>query len=231
MTGNFVSIRQILDGIMLHPLMQDMTLETAVRYAVDFMRIVGAPFMFQDKFETLEIRDHMAQLPCDFYEMIQAKDEHSGVCYRCATGTFHSDVSSQLHEPHPEDPTYKVQGSKFISSIRNGHVRIAYHAMEVDEDGFPTLPDNSAFITALEAYIKKQWFTMLFDMGKVNYNVLTNVQQEYAWAVGRCCVEDNRITLDRAESLKNMLTTLIPHRTEHRHGYESLGAQEQLRLH
>lgn len=56
--------------------------------------------------------------------------------------------------------------------------------MMLDKDGYPMIPENSAFIKALELYIKKAWFTILFDMGKISQGVLFNTQQEYAWAAG-----------------------------------------------
>jgi hypothetical protein len=46
------------------------------------------------------------------------------------------------------------------------------------------IPDDSSFIRALELYIKKQVFTVLFDMGKIQQPVYNNVCQEYSFAVG-----------------------------------------------
>jgi hypothetical protein len=37
------------------------------------MRIVGMPNMFIEKTEELKIEDYRAQLPCDFYQMIQVR--------------------------------------------------------------------------------------------------------------------------------------------------------------
>ena len=79
-------------------------------------------------------------------------------------------------------------------------------------------------------YIKKQWFTILFDLGKINPAVLQNVQQEYAWAVGDCQTEFNRLSIDKAESFYNSWRTLILRDTEHRTGFINNGTKVRLKL-
>ena len=73
MAESYTNIRLILDKIMRHPLMQDISLETAVDYVVDFMRIVGVPNMFMEKTEIVEVKKYRAMLPCDYYQMIQVR--------------------------------------------------------------------------------------------------------------------------------------------------------------
>lgn len=41
------SIRIVFDKCMRHPMMRDLSLEAMVDYAVDFMRIMGVPDMFE----------------------------------------------------------------------------------------------------------------------------------------------------------------------------------------
>ena len=54
MAEQYSSIKLILDKILRHPLMQDITLETAVDYCIDFMRIVGTPSIFEEKTEIIK---------------------------------------------------------------------------------------------------------------------------------------------------------------------------------
>ena len=42
---------------------------------------------------------------------------------------------------------------------------------------------------ALEAYIKKESFTVLFDMGKIQPQVLQHAEQQYAWLAGQLQAE------------------------------------------
>jgi hypothetical protein len=54
----------------------------------------------------------------------------------------------------------------------------------VDDDGLPLVIDNSPYLRALEAFIKKEVFSYKFDEGKINEKVLSHAEQEYAWRAG-----------------------------------------------
>ena len=57
--------------------------------------------------------------------------------------------------------------------------------MFLDENGFPMIPDMPLFQKALELYIKTEWFTVLFDMDKINGSVLQHTEQDYCWTVAQ----------------------------------------------
>lgn len=229
MAESYTNIRLILDKIMRHPLMRDISLETAVDYTVDFMKIVGVPSMFMEKTEIVEVKNYRAKLPCDYYQMIQVR-KINGPAFRYSSDTFHMSECKDNNKRDLADLTYKIQGNLIYTSIEEGEIELSYEAIATDSEGYPLLPDNSSFTRALELYIKKQWFTILFDLGKINPNVLQNVQQEYAWAVGDCQTEFNRLSIDKAESFYNSWRTLLLRDTEHRTGFLNNGTKERLKL-
>ena len=229
MAESYTNIRLILDKIMRHPLMRDISLETAVDYTVDFMKIVGVPSMFMEKTEVVEVKNYRAKLPCDYYQMIQVR-KINGPAFRYSSDSFHMSECKDNNKRDLADLTYKIQGNLIYTSIEEGEIELSYEAIATDSEGYPLLPDNSSFTRALELYIKKQWFTILFDLGKINPNVLQNVQQEYAWAVGDCQTEFNRLSIDKAESFYNSWRTLLLRDTEHRTGFRNNGTKERLKL-
>ena len=229
MAESYTNIRLILDKIMRHPLMRDISLETAVDYTVDFMKIVGVPSMFMEKTEVVEVKNYRAILPCDYYQMIQIR-KINGPAFRYSSDSFHMSECKDNNKRDLADLTYKIQGNLIYTSIEEGKIELSYEAIATDSEGYPLLPDNSSFTRALELYIKKQWFTILFDLGKINPNVLQNVQQEYAWAVGDCQTEFNRLSIDKAESFYNSWRTLLLRDTEHRTGFRNNGTKERLKL-
>lgn len=227
MAEQYTSIKVILDRIMRHPLMTDLTFETVVDYTVDFMRILGVPRMFKDKVETLEVENYRAKLPCDWVDTIQIKDTKNCVCMTYATDSFHLNE----HRKHPVLGTFTIQGNIIYTSIEKGVIEISYRAIQVDEDGYPMVPENSKFYRALEAYIKKQWFTILFDLNKISAGVLQNAQQDYAWAVGACETEFHKLDLSRAEAFFNSFRTLVIRDHEFNKGFKNFGAKEYIKNH
>ena len=202
--------------------MQDLSLETAVDYTIDFMRIVGTPRMFTEKVVRIPIDKYRALLPCDYYQTIQVRIP-GGHALVYSTDSFHMSNKGN-------SSTYKIQGNIIYTSIESGELELAYLAISTDADGYPLLPDNSSFTRALELYIKKQWFTILFDLGKITSAVLQNTQQEYAWAVGDCQSEFNRMSIDQMEAFSNSWRTMILRDHQHSSGFIGDGSRQTLNI-
>lgn len=217
-----------MDRLTRNPLLEDIPFETVVDYAVDFLRIVGMPNAFWEKTEKIQIVDYRGILPCDFYKMIQVRlidKEHNMGAFRYSTDSFHMSNT----KPKYGGLTYKLQGTCIITSIEKGEIEIAYRAMPIDEEGYPMIPDNSSYSRALELYIKLQWFTMLFEAGKLSTQVLTNTQQQYSWAVGQAQSDLIRPTIDEMEAISNMWNKFLPDSTDdHNHGYLHEGTRERI---
>ena len=225
MANNYISLKVVADKTLRHPMMAGISFEAIIDYAIDFMRIVQCAGFFEERCEEIEIKDYKGLLPDDFYEMNQVRLSTTNNTFRYATDSFHmSNIKSGI------DLTYKIQGGYIITSIKEGTIELSYQAILLDEEGFPLIPDNSKFTRALEAYIKKQWFTILFDMGKLQGPILQNVQQEYAWAVGACETEFQKLNLDKAESFYNSWRTMIPRTNEHSTGFIFNGARSNLKF-
>lgn len=222
MAEQYLSIKKILDSCLRHPLMQDLSLETAVDYTIDFMRIVGMPRMFTEKVVRIPIDKYRALLPCDYYQTIQVRIP-GGHALVYSTDSFHMSNKGN-------SSTYKIQGNIIYTSIESGELELAYLAISTDEDGYPLLPDNSSFTRALELYIKKQWFTILFDLGKITSAVLQNTQQEYAWAVGDCQSEFNRMSIDQMEAFSNSWRTMILRDHQHSSGFIGDSSRQTLNI-
>lgn len=223
---NYISIKIILDRVMRHPLLQDLPFETAVDYTVDFLRIIGVPKIFEDRETTLTVEEYRSAVPCDVLTVTQVRDHCSDTALRATTDTFYQ--SDQTPAPH--EFTFKIQGNILYTNKRNGPVNIAYRAIAVDDEGYPLIPDDASFIRALEQYIKKQWFTILFDMGKIQPAVLQNAQQEYAFYVGQAQNKMVMPTLSEMESITNMWVSLLHKTNEFKTGFKNTGSKELIKV-
>ena len=148
MAEQYTNVRIILDKLLRHPLMQDLPLESAVDYTVDFLRIVGVPSMFMEKTEIVEIEKYRAMLPCDYYQMIQVR-KVGGPAFRYSSDSFHMSECKGNCGRELADLTYKIQGNVIYTSIEKGEIELSYEAIATDSEGYPLLPDNSSFTRAL----------------------------------------------------------------------------------
>lgn len=229
---NYINIREALSRVLRHPLLQDVTLEQAVQYTIDFIGIFGLPKLYQDKEEVLHIEDFRAKLPCDLISINQIKECKTGVCLRSMTDNFmpreHYDRSAGYRIP--QELSFKTQGQVLYVSFKTGDVSVSYKAIPVDKEGFPLLINNPVFLKALEAYIKKEAFNILFDMGKIAPVVLQNTQQQYAWLAGQLQSEFTIPSISEMESIKRSWCTLLQRTSEFNNGFKNNGDQEYIRL-
>lgn len=216
------SVRIVFDKCMRHPMMQNLSLETMVDYAIDFMRIMGVPDMFEKKTAVIDIKKFKGKLPCDYYDMIQVRGFKSKKSLTYESSTFEQEAGSL---------SYRIQNNYIFTDIECGRLEISYYAIQQDEDGFPLIPENSEYYRALELYIKKQWFTILFDMGKIDRNVLFQAQQDYAWAAGACANEFKRLTIDKMESFSNSYKSMILRQHEHEMQFHDAMFNEYNKVH
>lgn len=228
----YTNIRRILDELHRHPLLSDLTLEQVISYVVSFIGIFGLPKLYQDKEEVLHIEDYRCLLPCDLISINQIKECKTGVCLRSMTDNFmpreHYDRSAGYKIP--QELSFKTQGQVLYVSFKTGDVSVSYKAIPVDKDGFPLLIDNPVFLKALEAYIKREAFTILFDMGKIAPVVLQNTQQQYAWLAGQLQSEFTIPSISEMESIKRSWCTLLQRTSEFNNGFKNNGDQEYIRL-
>lgn len=229
---NYVSIKEILSRILRHPLLQDVTLEQAVQHTIDFLGVFGMPKLFEDREETIHIEDFRGRLPCNCVQVNQIKECKSGVCLRYMTDNFmpREHYDKNVGYKVPQELTFKTQGQVLYVSFKTGDVSISYKSIPVDKDGFPLLIDNPVFLKALEAYIKREVFTILFDMGKIQAAVLQNAQQQYAWLAGTLQSEFTIPSISEMESIKRSWCTLIQRTSSFNDGFRNNGNQEYLKL-
>lgn len=222
---SYINIREILSRLLRHPLLQNITLEQVVQYTLDFIGTFGMPKMYVDKVETLQVKDYRTILPCDAIIINQVRTKE-GVYLQSMTSTFNPEYNNSYTKP-----TFKTQGQILYTSFKEGEIEVSYKAIPIDKDGYPLLIDNSIFLKALEAYIKKEVFTILFDMNKIQGAVLQNTQQQYAWLAGQMRSEFSIPSISEMESIKNSWCTLIQRTNEFNTGFDSLNNQEFIKVH
>ena len=242
----YTSIKRVLDDLLDHPLLRDLTLEQAVRHTLRFISLHGYPALYKDKQEVVDIKDFRGLLPCDLISINLVKDLDTGLCLRSMTDVFTPKVKDTKEKPvdllnniqgeyippmkeYREEPAFKTQGRIIFTSFPEGKVELSYKAIPTDEDGYPLLIDNETYLNALEAYIKVKVFTVKFDTGKIAAGVLSNAQTDYAWASHLLQSEMTLPSVSEMESITRMLNTMIKPTTSFDNGFRNIGDREYRR--
>lgn len=242
----YTSIKRVLDDLLDHPLLRDLTLEQAVRHTLRFISLHGYPALYKDKQEVVDIKDFRGLMPCDLISINLVKDLDTGLCLRSMTDVFTPEAKDTKEKPvdllnniqgeyippmkeYREEPAFKTQGRIIFTSFPEGKVELSYKAIPTDEDGYPLLIDNETYLNALEAYIKVKVFTVKFDTGKIASGVLSNAQTDYAWASHLLQSEMTLPSVSEMESITRMLNTMIKPTTSFDNGFRNIGDREYRR--
>ncbi len=231
----YTTINRVIDDLMDHPMLTDLSLEQVVRYTLRFISKHGYPRLYEDKIETVEIHQFRGLLPCDLISINQVKDTRTHICLRDMTDNFPKGMRDKNPHhtimKHREELSFKTQGRVIYTSFPEGKVEISYKSIPVDENNFPLLIDNETYLDALEAYIKVKVFTVKYDQQKISAGVLQNAQTDYAVAARLLESEFTTPSVSEMESISRMWNTLIPQVRRFTDGFKRLGDREYLRRH
>lgn len=215
----FISLKEIINRVHLlgGDIVDDVTEDDVITYTIELIGVVGIPQLFENKVETLEIKKYRAKLPCDFVEE-QAVKCCNNISFNASTDMF------KVQESKTFVPTYKIQGDFLISSIEEGYIKLAYTAIKTDEDGYPMIVDDQAFVRALVSYIVyKRVFTNYINGRLPNENIMERVERDYEANIAIAEQKLRMPTVDEFNNISRMMNSFIFRNSARKTGFKNLG--------
>lgn len=247
--GNLKSLGTILWKVMKNPLASELSYEEAAEYALEFIRLLGAPAAYENKLFSTELTNHKAELPCDIITIdgvryLDSSDPQTAsatrfIAMREASNIYHFDEQEHLSEQDTEfdlrgnhrrsEFTYKIQKGIIFTSMRDGCIEMAYKGLSVDEDGFPLIPDNEKVAIAMEYYILSRYLEPMWLMGKISDKAFEYIQQKRFFYMPSAYTALQMPNADGLETIMNGINRLLLSTTMHEKFYKKLGEEERLR--
>lgn len=124
---------------------------------------------------------------------------------------------------------YTIVGDKIRTSFKEGSIAIAYYRQIVDpETGYPMIPDDSSFITAITYYVTWKYMARMWYMGREGYgDKMKEAEMQWHWYFKQA--ENKAFTLHGADEHQNFLETrnhLIPRLDRYYSYFGKLGRKE-----
>ena len=247
--GNMVSLGTVMWKVMKYPLCEEMTYEEAAEYAMEFLRLIGAPSAHENKLYSVDLVNYKAPIPCDilsiqgvrYLDSSDPETVHASrfIAMREATDIYHFDPNEHENEQDTEfnlrgnhrrsEFTYKLQNGVIFTSMRDGCIEMAYKGIATDEDGFPLIPDNEKVAIAMEYYILCRYLEPFYLMGKITDKAFEYIQQKRYFYMPSAFTALQMPNADLLESTMNGINRLILSTTMHEKFYKKLGEKERLR--
>jgi hypothetical protein len=234
--GQTVSLKAILWNVFNHPLANDLTYDIAAGFAVEAIRLLGAPLAFINKVTDPYIVtvNHKAALPDDLLKingvrLIQNDEfpERSAKALRYATDVYHhSKLKNTL-----EEFTYTIQNGIIYTSFPEACIEISYEALPVDEEGYPLIPNNQKVKLAIEYYILFRYLAPLYDIGKITDKSFGRIEQQKLFYMGAASNDMKLQGIDQLESVMNAVNRLIVNSNAHKNFFKNAGEKERFKQH
>lgn len=236
-TTNYISINSIFSALLANPLMEGITPSDIARYTFEIISLMGVPMLYDNKVETIEIKNYRGDLPCDILYIQQTRKLTQGgfMSMRYSADTF----TSAYHEIGSPDVKYdydvardfyySLNHGKIYTSFEEGTIEMSYKSIATDEEGFPLIPDHVKFKRTVEAYIKLKWYEIQWELGKISDKVLQRADQEYCWNIGAAQNYGKLQTIDQAETFRGAFTRLLTNATAASKSFTDFGKQEYIR--
>lgn len=234
-SGKTQSIGYIMYKVLRHPLAQDLAYDQAAEFALEFIRLVGAPLSFIDEVKTIEINDYKGSIPNNLITVRGIKylrdcDTNEGIAMRYATDLYHkSKISDNADDDCNTELTYTLQNCVITTSFKKGLVEVAYKAIATDEKGYPLIPDNESFKFGLEYFIMWRHLEAIWSMGKITDKVFHYYEQKKHWYVGQAGTSLTLSGIDHLESMMRGLNRILIQDNAHENFYKNFGVKERLK--
>lgn len=224
-TSSTVSVGTILWKILNNPLASSLTYDEAAEFAVEAIRLIGAPLMYGDINEEVKIKEYKGKLPNDILFIRGVRGIENNIAYREATATFHK---SSNHNETTEF-TYTIEKGIIFTSVKETCVEVAYKGLHKDEAGYPLIVDNQKVKLAIEYYILDRYFEPMWMMGKLSDKAYNKISQERHFYMAAANNSMQMPSPDKMESIMNGLNRIIINENAHADLFKNYGDKETIR--
>lgn len=231
--SNYKSLGSLLWTLLKNPMCQDLSYEDAAEYALECIKLLGAPVIYINKTEILELTQYKAELPCDLLYIegiryISKNSSYSNVM-RESSNIYHINSTEFDNKNEKSELTYKIQNGVIFTSQEKGCIEISYKGIHCDENGYPLIPDNQKVELALEYYILSRYLEPLWMMGKITDKVFEYIQQKRYFYIPSAQQGLQMPSMDKMETIMNGINRLIVTNNSHSNNFKNYGVKEQIK--
>lgn len=234
--GNSVSLKQVLWKVMRDPTASELLYEDAAEYAIEAIELIGAPVAYSDNVTNppLKVVQYKTALPKNVIsikgirkvENLENYDQYAQAMLYSTDIYLGSRDCGIVDADCPNLYNYTIGGGIIKTSFEKGDIQLAYKSIDVDEEGYPLIPDNRKVKLAIEYYILYRYFEPLYRMGKITDKAFDTITQNKDWYIGGSSSSLQIVNIDHAQAIVNGINRIIINNTAHSDFFRYSNQQE-----
>ena len=211
-----------------------LSIDNAIRWAIDCYELIGNPEFYIDKVANIEIKSYRGRVPYDIMKCTKLEVTDNAASNRDGRVSMITSGDPYLKVRNSKATSnfgYRIEGNYIYCDLENGYLQMAYKALPLDTDGYIMFPAVVELTNAISHYIKYKHLEILNDLEQVSYDKVRIEEREYLFYVGAAQAQFFLDNLDTAQGLINIQSQLLPDKYQHEAGYTNLGNREFIRKH
>jgi len=216
--GQYITFDELLYRIRRHPLMEDALKSDIALDAYDLLKKIGAPGAYTDERREVLIQNYIGDIPGNLLYIKEVDYLHPGAdgvltelpmqyVIGNKTSKWHCSTSRDLKVRSRYG--YSINVKKIHTDFETGLVALYYKSIQMDDQGFPLIPDNQALIDAIVYYTQWKHFQIKSDLGLLSQTIASRVEQDYKYAVAQAETSIKMPSTDEYNSIARSLLRII----------------------
>ena len=209
--GNYITLSEMMYRIRRHPLLEDALKSDIALDIYDVLRLVGAPGVYKDARKVINIENFLGDIPDNilYIKEINHLNEHdveTPMSYVIGNKTSKWHCTSARDLRIKAKFAYSLNPGKIHTDLQDGKLAMYYKSIQLDEEGFPMIPDDPALVRAVISYVKMKHIEIKVDLGIVQQHVLHRTQQDYYFDIAQA---ESRFKMPGADEWNSIARSML----------------------
>lgn len=242
-SGNTVSYKAILDKVIRDfGFNYDLKDEEGLEWLAELLAHANVGAAMEEKIAYIEICDGRGELPFDLYRIgqtahlegvtsLEEAECGKGRMFpmRWKTDYFHKRYHLDNRDYTTEGrETYTVGQGFIFPSFDKGFIAMAYLAIQTDECGYPTIPQEQEWLEAASHHVAWHIAKKLWIRDEIKENKFLIIERDKEWYFAQAVNHSKQWNgVDEAETVKNSVIRTIPSLQDHSSFFANMQLPEQ----
>lgn len=230
--GKYVTVDHILERVRMdYGFDQQVNFNEGIEWIYSAIRLLGVPVVYTEKItdgqgdndDPIEVSDYKAELPVDLHQIITVKDYDTDSPLLCVGSPyfFREDYNSEITRY-----TYKTNDSYLFTDMEDGELVMSYHAIPLDEKGYPKIADDERYMSGVISFIAWKIAFRMYLHNQLSERKYQRIEQEYLWYIASGNTSLKIPSLDALEAMKNRTLRLYTREDYHNTTFRDFHAKE-----
>lgn len=224
-----VSSKEIISRVYRNlNLNEDIRFNDVYEWIMEVIHLINVPISNNFELREIEIKNYKGELPCDLNKIVMLSIEGYGLKYK-PNQYYYSYAITKDESQYPTNIqyTYDVRFPYIHTNFEEGIILLEYTKLNLDEDGYPLVPDIESVKQAIFWYTLKMMILGGFTP-KAKGITFMFCESQVSHYIGQAKSQMRFPSIAEMENIGNERNKKIPMTNRYATAFRNLGNKEQL---